>query len=67
MEKDTKTTIEKTKLYFWNHHGHEMLSAMRAMNDKKLILRFSQELAQKAFDIYRKKVLYEEALDYASK
>ena len=63
---ETKNTAKKMK-QFYERHKSEVLWGIQILQDKTLIAEIQQALVEKAYDTYKKKVLYEEALDYASK
>lgn len=52
----------------YKKHGPAIMVGMQALRDKELQDLLMQEtLMSKTFETYKDKVLYEEALDYASK
>lgn len=59
--------IKKLEQYMCEHHKDEMLLGLHILQDKMLQEKIQLALIQKGMEIYREKVLYELALDYASK
>lgn len=66
MSEETKNTAKKLKQYYEKHKS-AILCGMTILQDKELLQQIEQTLVEKAYDSYKKKVLYEEALDYVSK
>ena len=60
---DNKKTCEHMKA-FYKEHRNEILFGMRMAMVKQ---KYEQALMEQAFEDYKKHVLYEQALDYASK
>lgn len=66
IEKLKSVSVKMANLY--KKHGPAIMVGMQALRDKELQDLLMQEvLMNKTFETYKDKVLYEQALDYASK
>lgn len=62
----SENTAKKMKKFYENHKS-DILTGLKILEDEKLLMQIRQAMVEKGYEIYKKKVLYEEALDYASK
>lgn len=71
MSSEKMKSIANTMANFYKRHKTELLSGMQALHDEQvqylLKQKILQESIERAFKTYKDKVLYEQALDYASK
>ena len=63
---NTKEALSKAR-EITNRHKQSILLGYRMLCDEELRAQFMKALTETTYDQYKKKVLYEEALDYASK
>lgn len=66
MSEKTKPVLNKMKQYYQNHKD-VILLGVKILRDEQLRTQIQMALAEKGMAVYKQKVLYEEALDYASK
>lgn len=65
MLEEVKVTMKAKS--WWKGHEYAILKGMLILQDDELRLMEQLALADKQYETYKKKILYEEALDYVSK